>query len=176
MINEVKIMDGVEVLLHGKKLVVKGKKGHLERTFKNPDIQVKVEGSKIIFSTDNERKKVKALIGTWGSLAKNMMSGVSKGWKAEVATVYQHFPIKLKVDKNKLYIENFLGEKRPRIVDIPSSIEVKVDKSNIIVSGVDKERVAQMAALIEQTTRIKGYDRRVFQDGCYITKKPHQVD
>lgn len=102
-----------------------------------------------------------------------MLKGAEKTWKAELKLVYSHFPVKLKVDKGKLMIDNFLGEKSPRSVPIPADMKVVVDQSVLTVTGHDKERVGQLCGRIEQTTRISGFDRRVFQDGVYITRKPY---
>ena len=67
-----------------------------------------------------------------------------------------------------------LGE-RPRVAKLPwspSEVEVKVqNKTDVTVSGVDREKVGQTAANIERSCRIKKRDRRVFQDGIYIVSK-----
>ena len=69
-------------------------------------------------------------------------------------------------------IRNFLGERSSRSAKILDGVEIKVEADKIRLSGADKEKVGQSAANIEQATHIKGYDRRVFQDGVYITQKP----
>ena len=54
----------------------------------------------------------------------------------------------------------------------PSEVQVKVEnKSDVFVSGVDREKVGQTAAIIEKACRIRGRDRRIFQDGIYIVSK-----
>ncbi len=155
------------------RVYVKGKKGELNREFKHPNVRMKIGEGKIVLSSDLERRKVKAIIGTWKALLRNMFLGVNRGWKSELKLVYSHFPVKLKVEEGKLIIENFLGERNPRVLPIPQDLQVSIEKNAILVSGMDKERVGQMAARIEEITKVKGYDRRVFQDGCFITKKPY---
>ena len=171
--NEIEIPAGVNVSLADGKLTVKGKKGEASKTFVSPMLSMSLDGNKIVITSPNERKKVRAIVSTWETLVRNMFIGVEKAWKAELKLVYSHFPIKLKVDKGKLFIDNFLGEKSPRSVPIPADMKVELDQSLIKVSGHDKERVGQLCGRIEQTTRIRGYDRRVFQDGLYITRKPY---
>lgn len=170
---EVMVPDGLDVKLENCRLVVNGPKGALSQFFKHPKIEMKMDDNKIGISYDLERKKVKAIAGTWEALIKNMLNGVSYGYKCEMRLVYSHFPVKMKVEDGKFVIENFLGERDRRVVDLPEDVKVEINKNDVFVSGIGKERVGQVAALIEQATRVKGYDRRVFQDGIYITKKPY---
>lgn len=171
--NEIEIPEGLEVVLEKGRLNVKGAKGEMNRIFKNPSIKLEVSKERLTLISDTERRKVKAIMGTWNAIIKNMFLGASKGWKGELKLVYSHFPVKLKLEGNTLVIENFLGERKPRSVSVPEDLKVEVDKNAIYVSGVDKERVGQLCARIEQTAKVKGYDRRIFQDGIYITRKPY---
>jgi large subunit ribosomal protein L6 len=101
-----------------------------------------------------------------------MIKGVVEGFECKLKIVYAHFPIQVKVEGDKVLIINFLGEKKPRKAQIVGKeTKVKVTSDEIIITGIDKEAVGQTAANIEQATRIKGYDPRVFQDGIYITVK-----
>lgn len=172
MQKEVVIPQDIEVKLENNILVVKGSKGELRREFKHSKIKAAVKDNKIIFSSEIERKKIKALIGTWQALVKNMISGASKGWQIKLKLVYTHFPVKLEIENGKLLIKNFLGERKPRVAKILLGTEVKIDKDIITVSGADKEKVGQTSSNIEQATKIKGYDRRTFQDGVYVLGKP----
>jgi large subunit ribosomal protein L6 len=171
--NEIEIPEEVEVRVENSRIYVKGSKGEVSKEFKHPNVKIKLDNGKVIFTSDLERKKIKAIMGTWKVLLNNMILGVSRGWKGELKLVYSHFPVKLRIEEGKLVIENFLGERRPRSVQIPGNVKVDVDKNTIFVKGMDKERVGQLSARIEETTKVKGYDRRVFQDGCFITKKPY---
>ncbi|PIN72255.1 50S ribosomal protein L6, partial [Candidatus Woesearchaeota archaeon CG10_big_fil_rev_8_21_14_0_10_45_5] len=66
---------------------------------------------------------------------------------------------------------NFLGERKARTMKIPAGVKVTVDASTITVEGADKEITSQTAARMEQICIIKNRDRRIFQDGIYITEK-----
>jgi large subunit ribosomal protein L6 len=68
-------------------------------------------------------------------------------------------------------IENFLGEKSPRRTKIVGRAEVRVKGNEIVVTGIDKEECGQTAANLEQATRVKNLDPRVFQDGIYIVRR-----
>ena len=173
MKHEIKIPEGVEASVENNIFIVKGSKGELNRTFKDHNIVFKVETGKILLSSEIVRKKTKAMLGTWRAHIKNMITGVDKGWKGELKVVYSHFPVKLKADNNMLVIENFIGGRSPRTVPIPEDLKVEIKGTEIFVLGIDKEKVGQLCARIEQITKIKGFDRRIFQDGAYITKKPY---
>jgi large subunit ribosomal protein L6 len=171
--NEVEVPENIEVSFVDDKLTVKGEKGSITKEFKHPQVKMKVEGKKIIITSEIEKRKAKAVIGTWSAILKNMFIGVTKGWKGELKIVYSHFPIKAKVEGQTLFIENFLGERSPRKVLLPKDVKVEINQNTILVSGIDKELVGNTCGKIELATKIKGYDKRVFQDGVYTTKKPY---
>ena len=68
-----------------------------------------------------------------------------------------------------------LGEKVPRVAALPwtpADVQVKIEnKSDVVVSGADREKVGQTAANIERACKVKKRDPRVFQDGIYIISK-----
>ncbi len=171
---EIQPPEGFDVSLEKGKLRVKGSNGEVIKEFRHPMVSLSLADGKITISAESGRRKVRAIAGTWEVLIKNMFSGASKGWRAELKLVYSHFPVKLKADGGSLVIDNFLGEKSPRRVPIPSGLKVEIDQGTVTVSGPDKEMVGRMAGRIEQATRVRGYDKRVFQDGIYITRKPFQ--
>ncbi|MGB9830609.1 MAG: 50S ribosomal protein L6, partial [Fervidicoccus fontis] len=70
-----------------------------------------------------------------------------------------------------ILVKNFLGEKSPRKARIMPGVKVKIEKEDVIVEGLDIEAVGQTAANLEQATKVKEYDRRVFMDGIYIYEK-----
>jgi large subunit ribosomal protein L6 len=73
--------------------------------------------------------------------------------------------------ERKLLIENFTGEKTPRIVRIVGDSTVRVSGDEIVIQGINLQDVSQSAANIEQATKIKDKDQRVFLDGIYIFEK-----
>ena len=78
----------------------------------------------------------------------------------------------LAVQGNQLIVNNYFGERVPRSANILAGVDVKVqNKTEIVVSGIDKEAVGQTAANIERSTTVKKRDRRVFQDGIYLIEK-----
>lgn len=177
-INEVEILEGVEVQYTNQVLTVKGPKGTLTRAFSHPRLKMVIKDNMIVTLCELPRKKEKALVGTWGAHALNMMVGVTQGFSYTMKIVYAHFPVKVKFDKKAGYflISNFIGEKSDRKARIHDGVDVKVDGDQVVLRGIDIEKLGQSAANIESATRIKGFDIRVFQDGIYITNKAIQGD
>ncbi len=169
----VEIPNGIEIRKEGKTLVVRGPKGELKRDFVHGKINIELKGRQITVSSEEDRKRINAVLGTWQAHIKNMVVGVQKGWKCEMRLVFSHFPAKMSFKDSEFTIQNFLGERAPRSTRLPPGINVKIDKENITLAGSDKEIVGQAAGKIEKATKIVGYDRRIFQDGCFITKHPY---
>jgi len=166
----IEIPDGVEVSREGKTLAVKGKKGSLKRDFIHGKIKIDVKAKQIVLASQENRRKIKATLGTWEAIIKNMVIGVSRGWRCDMKLVFSHFPAKMSVKDNEFSIQNFLGERAARSAKMLEDVNIKIDKENIIISGIDKEKVGLVAGKIEHVTKIVGYDRRIFQDGCFIVK------
>jgi len=100
-----------------------------------------------------------------------MITGVRKGFTYKLKIVFSHFPISVKVKDKTVLIENFTGERNPRKSKIVGNAQVKIQTEDIIVQGVDIEEVSQTAANIEQATKVKRKDPRVFLDGIYVNER-----
>jgi len=102
-----------------------------------------------------------------------MLKGVTQGYRYELRTVYAHFPVTVKVDERAkvLKIENFTGEKTPRYAKIVEGVKVNVKGEDLSVEGIDLNSVSQTAANIQDSTKIKKKDLRVFLDGIYVSGK-----
>jgi len=86
-----------------------------------------------------------------------------------------HFPMNVKLDGDRVNIKSFLGETTVRVSKVLPNVKVDIKGSHITVSGSDIEATGQTAANLEKATRLIGRDRRIFQDGIFITKKPYRV-
>lgn len=171
---EVEIPEKVEVDVSSSLISVKGEKGELKREFNLDKIKIEKKDSTIVFSMENPRTKEKAYLGTVAAHLKNMIRGVSKGYVYKMKIVFAHFPINVSIEGNKIIIKNFAGEKTPRHASIVGDTKVEIKGQEIEVINIDKEAAGQTAANIEQATRIRGRDPRVFNDGIYITGKPER--
>jgi len=170
--RKIEIPEGVSVSLSRDVFTARGPKGTVERKFWYPGIRIEVGEEKILVDAEFSRKEQKAMVGTFTSHIKNLITGVSEGFECKMTIVYAHFPMQVKVEGKTFIIGNFLGEKKPRVAKILGETKVKVSGSEVIVTGINKEDVGQTAANIEQKTKIKRFDPRTFQDGIYIVQKP----
>jgi large subunit ribosomal protein L6 len=167
----VEIPSDVNATMEGTMLKVSGPKGTLERDMRFPQITVEIEDGELTVATKSDKKRILAMCGTLEAHAKNMIKGVQNGFEYRMKVVYSHFPIQMKLQGGRLEINNFLGEKQPRIAKVVEGVTVKVGNDEVTVSGIDKEKVGNTAANIEHATRITKRDPRVFQDGIYIVEK-----
>jgi large subunit ribosomal protein L6 len=171
---EIEIPDDVSAEMDHLDLTVDGPEGSVTRTLWYPDITVSVEDGHVVIESEESDAKTNATVGTFESHVENMFHGVTEGWEYKMEVYYAHFPMQVSVEGDEVVIENFLGEKAPRHAKIRGATDVQVDGEEITLSGPDKEAVGQTAADIEQLTRVKDKDQRVFQDGVYITQKPQK--
>lgn len=174
--ENVQVPDDVDVSLEGKRFTVKGPKGTLVRDFSFAPISMELNGRTIRIRAEWPRKKEASLVGTLRSHVQNMITGVRKGFTYKVKIVFSHFPISVKLKDKTVFIENFTGERSPRKAKIIGDVQVKIQSEDILVQGIDLEDVSQTAANIEQATRVKRKDPRIFLDGLYVYERSEGVD
>ena len=171
IIQQIEIPEGVEANIEGNKLIVKGEKGENEREFKIGKIDFQKKDNLIILGYKKATKKEKKIINTVASHIRNMLKGVKENFEYKLKICSSHFPITVDVQDNEATVKNFLGEKIPRKVKIPKDVEVNIDREIITITSNDKESAGQAAANFEKATKIRNKDRRIFQDGIFITNK-----
>ncbi|MBU1252256.1 MAG: 50S ribosomal protein L6 [Nanoarchaeota archaeon] len=169
--QEIEIPEGVGVEVTEGLVKVKGPKGESERKFNAVGLEFKKEGNKIIIGNKKATKNYKKIINTFASHVKNMITGVTEKFEYKLKVCSSHFPITVEVKDGEVLIKNFLGEKTPRKGKIPNNVEVDIQGELITVKSVSKELAGQVAATLEAITKIRNRDRRVFQDGIFMTSK-----
>lgn len=138
------VPEGVEVKLDGQHITVKGPKGTLERDI-NPEITIKFEEGKITFERHSEERTHRSLHGLSRTLVNNMIEGVQKEFTREL----QINGVGYRAQKKGNDLNLSLGYSHPVIYKAPTGISFDVpDPNTIIVKGIDKEQVGQVAAEI----------------------------
>ncbi len=165
------IPEGVTVNKNKREIFVSGPNGEIKRALRDRRIKIETDGDKLILSTEYPSKREVALLGTYRSHINNMIKGAQEDFTYKLKIIYSHFPVKVRVEKDKMVIENFIGESKPRKAKIIGDTKVNIQGDLITLSGNNIEDTGQTAANIEAVTKIKKVDPRVFQDGIYIIEK-----
>ena len=135
---------GIDVAIDGQKITVKGPKGTLERTV-NDNISIKLENGVIVVARPNDEKENRSLHGLTRTLINNMIEGVSNEFSKQLEI--NGVGYRAAKQGNKIVLT--LGYSHPVEMVEPEGITYEVPNPNsIIVKGIDKELVGQMAAEI----------------------------
>lgn len=171
VLKSVEIPENVEVMLEGRVVTVRGEKGTLTRDLSHIPVSIRLDGREVKVWANWPRKREEALVGTVCSHIQNMIIGVTNGFTYKLKVVFSHFPVSVKVKGNRVLIENFIGERSPRMAKIMGDAKVTSKDEDVIVQGINIEDVSQTAANIQNATKIKRKDPRKFLDGIYVYEK-----
>lgn len=139
------IPAGVEVVVDGSTVTVKGAKGTLTRTM-NSNITITKDGDTITVTRPNDQKENRSLHGLTRTLIANMIEGVSNGFKKELEI--NGIGYRAEVKGNALWMK--IGFSHDVIMEAPEGITVEVNGNKVTVSGADKQKVGQFAAEIRE--------------------------
>ena len=151
----VAVPSGVEVSIDGQDVRVKGPKGELSHTVAEPiTISKSDDGTLSIERPDDERRS-KALHGLSRTLVNNMVVGVTEGYEKKLEIVGVGYRV---ISKGPTELEFALGFSHPVVVKAPEGITFEVPApTRIIVKGIDKEVVGQVAANIRKIRKPEPY-------------------
>jgi large subunit ribosomal protein L6 len=172
----IKIPEGITCEFKDNILICKKESLELQKEFHLPATTITIKDNEINFLCKKGNKIHYKTIKAAEAHIKNMFSGLSQPFEYKLEAVNVHFPMTLKIDGDKLAITNFLGEKIPRQAIILPNVEVSISGQEILVKSPNREAAGQTSANIEKATKLKGRDRRIFQDGVYITHKPGEKE
>jgi len=165
------IPEGIEISLENNILKIKGPNGENQRKLLNPKIKISKKENYILLESKKPTKREKTVLNTFKAHIKNLIKGVNEKFSYSIKICSGHFPINVSLENNLLVIKNFFGEKKSRKAKILNGVEAKIKGNIINLESIDKEKVGQTASNIEQATRRCGFDRRIYQDGCWIIEK-----
>ncbi len=174
--NKVKIPEKVKVSLVKHMLHVEGPIGKTHKSFRKIPVNVEINGSDVVVKATGTRKRDYSILNTASSIIRNMCQGVVEGYTIKMKVVYAHFPITVKTKDNLVLIENFQGERSPRTAKIQGKTKVVPKGDDVTITGHVLTDVTQTAANIQQITRVKDKDHRVFLDGVYVYEKKNGIE
>ena len=162
------IPAGVEVNINGNEVTVKGPKGTLTNTF-NADMAIAIEGTEIVVTRPTDKKEHRALHGLTRTLIANMVEGVSVGYKKELEINGVGF----RAQKQGKDLVMNLGYSHQVIMPEIDGITIEVpNKTSIIISGTDKQKVGQFAAEVREKRPPEPYKGKgIKYVGEYIRRK-----
>jgi len=169
--QSITLPEGVTASLEGRSFAVKGKLGTIRKDFARINVEIQVEGGSVLIRPFSARKKDSTVSNTVHSIVRNMVKGVTHGYTYRLKVVYAHFPISVKTKGDAVVVENFVGERSPRVSRIIGDCKVTTEGDDVVVKGVSLEDVGQTSANLELATKIKRKDQRIFLDGIYIYQK-----
>ena len=147
------IPSGITVsVAENNKVTVKGPKGELSRVLPS-QMTIKQEDGSITVERPNDEKENRALHGLTRTLINNMVVGVSEGYSRTL----EINGVGYRAAKQGKTLTLNLGYSHPVVMEDPEGIETKVEDNKIIVSGIDKEKVGQYAAVIRDKKRPEPY-------------------
>ena len=167
----IEIPEGVSVEVKGSEVIAKANGKEAKRKFDLKGMKLIKENNQIKIVAEKSTKRELTQAGTIAAHIRNMANGVKTDfiYKLEICNV--HFPMTVKVDGSHLRIKTFLGEVTDRVAEILPNVNVDVKGNIITVSSFDKEAAGQTTANIEKATIVEKRDRRVFQDGIFLTER-----
>lgn len=152
--NPIPLPAGVEVTLDGRSVVVRGPQGQLQRQLPG-EISVHQEESVLVVQRPDDQRHNRALHGLTRSLVANMVTGVTTGYSKDLDIVGVGYRA---TSKSPEQLELALGFSHPVVVDAPAGISFEVPApTRIIVRGIDKELVGQVAADIRKIRKPEPY-------------------
>lgn len=164
----VDLPDGVNVEIDGNAVTVKGTKGELNRQF-NERIGFDVDNGVVTVTRPDDTRESRALHGLSRALLANMVTGVSDGFRKELEIQGVGYRASLKGSG----VELLVGFSHPVVVEAPDGITFEVpEQTKIIVSGIDKEQVGQVAANIRKVRPPEPYKGKgIRYSGEYVRRK-----
>ncbi|HMQ07121.1 MAG TPA: 50S ribosomal protein L6 [Saprospiraceae bacterium] len=154
----IELASGVQIEVSKGNLVkVKGPKGELYQQI-DPDLTVKVEDNNIVVERPTDQKRHRSIHGLYRSLINNMVIGVSTGYKKELELV----GVGYRVNNTGNLLEITVGYSHPIYFYIPDEIKVstlmeKGKNPSIILEGIDKQLIGQVAAKIRSFRKPEPY-------------------
>ncbi|MEO9306934.1 50S ribosomal protein L6 [Nitrosotalea sinensis] len=170
------IPDSVKASVTHKILHVQGPLGKTRKAFKKIPVDLQIEGKNVVLKSVGVRKRDYAIFKTAESIINTLFKGVQTGYTFKMKVVYAHFPITVKIKDGYIHVENFQGERAARTSKIFGETKVVSKGDDIIITGPVLTDVSQTAGSLQQNTKVKNKDHRVFLDGVYLFEKLDKIE
>jgi large subunit ribosomal protein L6 len=147
------IPGGVDVIIDGQAVSVKGPKGELSLTVASP-IEVAIEDNQVVVTRPDDERTSRSLHGLTRTLIANQIVGVTQGYSKGLEVVGTGYRVQVKGTG----VEFALGFSHPVMVEPPAGITLTVEgNTKLTVSGIDKQAVGEVAANIRKIRKPEPY-------------------
>ncbi|MCH7757385.1 MAG: 50S ribosomal protein L6 [Thaumarchaeota archaeon] len=170
------IPEGINITMKKHMIQFQGPLGKTFKSFKKIPVDIELSDGKLTLKAQGTRKRDYSILHTARSLIRNIFEGLIEGYTIKMKVVYAHFPITVKVKEKTILIENFQGERAPRTTTIVGNTKIIPKGDDVILTGEVWTDITQTAANIEQKTKVKNKDHRVFLDGIYVYEKKKGIE
>lgn len=161
------VPKGVTVKIEGNAVEVKGPKGQLRQTLP-PGIEMVLEDGHLLAKKSSDSRELDKFHGLARSLVNNAVVGVSEGFKKELDIVGVGYRAELKGKQVVLA----LGYSHPVVFDVPPGIDIAIDRqTHIVVTGVDRQLVGQVAANLRRLREPDPYQQKGVRYTGEVLKK-----
>ncbi len=174
--TEVIIPNGIKVTQNRHMLGFVGPLGKTFKSFRSIPVNIEIVEGKVLLRATGFRKRDHSILHTARSIIRNICAGLLEGYTIKMKIVFAHFPITVKVDGKRILVENFQGERAPRITRIVGNTKVIPKGEDVVLTGEVWTDITQTAANISLKTKVKNKDHRVFLDGIYIYEKKKGIE
>lgn len=148
----ISIPSGVTITVDANEITVAGSKGTLTQ-FTMPGITVAQEGEQVIVSRASDEQMLRAKHGLMRSLVSNMIVGVSQGFSKKLEINGVGF----RVAQAGAGLKFNLGFSHDVIYNLPTGITAAIEQNTVLISGIDKQQVGQVAAEIRALKKPEPY-------------------
>jgi len=162
------ITKGVSIEKANGTVKIKGPKGELAVDIK-PDISVTIKDEEVVLDRPSDSRQHKSLHGLYRALISNMILGVSEGYQKKLEIVGVGYRAELK--GKKLLLQ--LGYSHPVLFSVPPEVTIEVPQpTQMVISGIDKQLVGQVAAKIRSLRPVEPYKGKgIKYENEYVRRK-----
>ena len=174
--EKINIPDGVTVECKARVVTVKGPRGTVTKNLKHVKVELNVDKKEkcVVVSIYMNTYKQSAIIYTVCSHIRNMINGVTQGFRYKMHEAHKHFPIDLQLEGNAVKIIKFIGQRDVKVIPLPEGVTCTKnpkDAGELWFEGNDVDKVALTCSKVFQSCKVKNKDVRKFLDGVFTSDK-----
>merc|ERR1712151_1163229 len=182
--DRIDIPKNITAAVKSRTITIKGPRGSLTKSFKHIKVEITLQEETNPETNEVQKYlelncylntyKQSAIIFTISSLIKNMIKGVTRGYRYKMHIVKKHFPIDITIHKEFIEIKRFLGEISVKVVKLLEGVSCSKNEKNqeeLWFDGNDIDKVSLTCSYVYQICAVHDKDKRKFLDGIYVNEK-----